>query len=153
MKKPDIAILVATMALAAAGMVSASEHHKDLPPGPIQDRHELMEQIGDNAKIVGDALKTNDLTPLAGAARQILTDSTKILPLFPKGSTHANSRAKDEIWTDWPKFESASKEFEAKAGDLVAAASTGGDIDAAAKAMFGTCKSCHDQFRKPEEKR
>jgi len=152
MKKPDIAILVATMALAAAGMVSAGEHHKDLPPGPIHDRHELMEDVGDNAKIIGDALKTNDLTPIAGAARQILADSTKILPLFPKGSTHPNSRAKDEIWTDWPKFESAAKDLETKAGDLVAAASTGDDIDAAAKAMFGTCKSCHDQFRKPEEK-
>jgi cytochrome c556 len=152
MRTATVAILVAAAALAGAGSVYAGEHHKELPPGPIHDRHELMEDIGKNAKVVGDALKSGDLDPIAGAAKQIQANATKVLALFPKGSTHANSRAKDEIWTEWPKFESANKDLEAKAGDLAAAASSGGDVDAAAKAMFGACKSCHEEFRKPEEK-
>jgi cytochrome c556 len=27
------------------------------------------------------------------------------------------------------------------------------DLKEKSKKMFGTCKSCHDQFRKPEEKK
>lgn len=153
MRKPDIAILVATTALAAAGIVFAGEHHhKDLPPGPIQDRHELMEDIGKNAKIIGDALKADNLVPIAAAAKDIQADASKVLALFPQGSTHPNSRAKDEIWANWAKFETLNKDLETKSGELATAATSDGDVDAAAKAMFGACKTCHDQFRKPEEK-
>jgi len=151
MQGPTIAILVATTAIAAAGIVHASKGH-DLPAGPIHDRHELMEEIGKNAKQIGDALKSGKLDPVAGAAKTIQADAAKALTLFPEGSTHPDSRAKDEIWTEWAKFESLMKELESKAGELATAASSGGDSDAASKAMFGTCKSCHDQFRKPEKK-
>ena len=75
-----------------------------------------------------------------------------MLALFPKGSTDPKSRAKDEIWANWDKFEGLMKELEAKAGELAAAAANKGDVRAASKAMFGNCKSCHDDFRKPEEK-
>jgi len=152
MQKLTMGLLAATMALAAAGIVHAHEHGKNLPPGPIHDRHELMEGIGKNAKVIGDSMKTDDFAAIASAAKQIQADAAKVLPLFPKGSTNPNSRAKDEIWTEWGKFESTSKDLETKAGALAAAAESSGDVDTAAKAMFATCKSCHDQFRKPEEK-
>jgi cytochrome c556 len=152
MQRTRIAILVATIAIAASGIVHAHKGKEDMPPGPIHDRHELMEGIGKNAKTIGDAMKTGNMAAIPSAAKQIQTDAAKVLALFPKGSTHPSSRAKDEIWVHWDKFEGLTKELETKAGELVTAASSGGDVDAAAKAMFGTCKSCHDQFRKPEEK-
>jgi cytochrome c556 len=148
--KKSIVSSVLTLSLAAAGLAMAG--HDDLPPGPIHDRHELMEGIGDNAKKIGDALKAGNLEPVPAAANAIKTDAGKALALFPKGSTHPGSRAKDEIWSSWDKFEAGMKDLEAKAGELATAAENKGDVGAASKAMFGNCKSCHDNFRKPEEK-
>lgn len=143
-------LLAATL---AAGVAFAHAAEKELPAGPIRDRNELMEGIGKNAKVIGDALKSSKHDPIADAAKAIQADSAKALALFPKGSTHPNSRAKDEIWTEWAKFEQGNNDMGVKAGELAAAATTGGNVGKAADAMFGTCKSCHDNFRKPEEKK
>jgi len=151
MRNQVIPFLILASVLGGAGLVMAE--HVDLPAGPIRDRHELMEGIGKNAKIIGGALKTGKLDPVAGAAAEIQASAGKTLALFPKGSTDPKSRALPKIWEDWAKFETINKEFEAKAGELVAAAKSGGDVGAAADAMFGACKSCHDDFRKPEEKK
>ena len=148
--KRHVALSFALLAL-TAGIAAATDHEHDLPAGPIHDRHELMERIGDNSKIIGDAMKAGNTAPVAEAAEKIRADAAKALPLFPKGSTHENSRAKPEIWDQWDKFEAGMKDLEAKAGALAAAAKGGGEVGPAAKAMFGNCKSCHDSFRKPEE--
>jgi cytochrome c556 len=124
---------------------------EELPAGPIRDRHERMEGIGKNAKVIGDAMKSGDFAPVAGAAEKIQADAAKITALFPPGSTHEKSRAKPEIWTDWAKFEAGAKDLGTKAGALATAANDKGDVPAAAKALFGTCKSCHDQFRVPDK--
>jgi len=148
--KKRIALSVLSLSFAAAGLAVAGD---DLPPGPVHDRHELMEGIGDNAKLIGDSLKSGNLEPVAAAATAIKTDAGKALALFPAGSSHPKSRSKEEVWTNWDKFEGLMKELESKAADVAAAAASKGDVAAAAKAMFGNCKSCHDDFRKPEEKK
>jgi len=130
----------------------AADHAAQLPAGPIRDRHELMEGIGKNAKIIGDALKAHNFGPVAEAAQKIQADAPKIAALFPPGSTHAKSRAKPEIWQDWAKFEAGVKQLEANAGALAAAAKSGGSVPASAQKLFDTCKGCHDQFRVPEKK-
>ena len=152
MRKTVTPLLLAAT-LVAGVVASAQASGKDLPAGPIHDRYELMEGIGDNAKVIGDALKSGKHDPIADAAKAIQADAAKALPLFPKGSTHPNSRAKDEIWSDWAKFEKINKELETRAGELAATATAGGNVGKAADAMFGTCKTCHDSFRKPEEKK
>jgi cytochrome c556 len=112
-----------------------------------------MEGIGKNAKVIGDAVKSGNFDPVAGAAAQIQTSATKIVALFPQGSTHPHSRAKPEIWTNWAKFENTTKQLEATAGEVVSAAKSGGDVKAASNNMFGACKTCHDDFRVPEKKK
>lgn len=145
-------LMMATPGLVLLALTVANAHDaQDLPAGPIRDRHVLMEGIGKNAKIIGDAMKSGDFTPVAGAAEKIQGDVPKIAALFPPGSTHEKSRAKPEIWTEWPKFEGEIKQLGEKAGALVAAAKSGGDIPASAKAMFGSCKSCHESFRVPDK--
>jgi len=151
MRKAIITLAGAALLMAGATAVMA-DHHKELPPGPIHDRHELMEGIGKNAKTIGGALKSGKHDPIAKAAEDIQAGAAKIPALFPKGSTHENSRALPAIWENWDKFESLSKEMGTKAGELAAAAKSGGNVGAAADAMFGNCKSCHDDFRKPDEK-
>ncbi len=146
------ASIIASLSVILCGFAMAGPTAKDLPAGPIRDRHELMEGIGKNAKIINDALKANNTAPVAGAAEKIQADAAKIAALFPPGSTHPKSRAKPEIWQDWPKFEYTTKQLQTHAGALAAAAKDGGDIRGAAQGLFDTCKSCHDQFRVPEKK-
>jgi cytochrome c556 len=124
----------------------------EVPAGPIRERQQLMKGIGKNAKVVGDALKAGNTAPVAGAAEKIQADAARIAALFPPGSTSPKSRAKAEIWQQWPKFESHAKQLQTNAAALAAAAKAGGDVRAASQKLFDACKSCHDQFRMPEKK-
>jgi len=149
------AIVMGAIVLMAGGLQVVSAHEADLPAGPIRDRHELMEGIGKNAKAIGDSLKEGGAgdRPLIGdSALKIQTSASKIAALFPKDSTDLKSRAKPEIWMHWDKFEKDAKLLEATASELALAAQSGGDVSAASKKMFAACKSCHDDFRKPEKK-
>jgi cytochrome c556 len=144
-------------ALVVGGAVHLARAHQiDLPAGPIRDRHELMEKIGKNAKIIGDALKAGKMGADSGigtAAMEISTSAAKIPGLFPKGSTDPKSRAKPEIWTNWKKFEENAKLLESRAGELANEAQAGGNVAAKSQEMFTVCKSCHDEFRKPEKEK
>ena len=140
-----------TTTLLTLGLASGALASEGLPDGPIHDRHELMEDVGKEAKKVGDALKSGDTSPVAGAATEIARLAGQASAMFPEGSLHEKSRARAEIWQDWEEFDRLMTEMETKATALASAASSEGDVGAAAKAMFGTCKSCHDQFRAPED--
>lgn len=151
------AIMMGAIVLMAGGLRVVSAHEaKDLPAGPIRDRHDLMEGIGKNAKKIGDALKAHSFGPESGigpAAQEISTSAAKIPSLFPPGSTDPKSRAKPNIWTDWKKFEESAKRLEASAGELAMEVQAGGNIPRKADEMFAACKSCHDQFRVPDKKK
>jgi cytochrome c556 len=143
--------VVATVALTAAAGLWAHEKGEELPPGPIRDRHERMEAIGDLAKKINDALKHGENDVVAENAAAIAEKAKNIAALFPEGSVHPNSRAKPEIWQHWEKFERLAEQLPENAAALAAAARGGGDVSAASKKLFGTCKSCHDEFRQPED--
>lgn len=61
-----------------------------------------------------------------------------------------DNRAKAEIWSDKAKFNGYAEKMEAEMGKLSAAAKTGSldSIKLAVGAVGGTCKTCHDAFRK-----
>jgi cytochrome c556 len=151
MRKRAIVAVAVGLTMCAVTVGSANEASEKLPAGPIRDRHELMEGIGKNAKVIGDAVKAGTFEPVAAAAAKIQASAAQIDGLFPPGSTHPQSRAKPEIWTDWAKFQATTKQLAADAGALATVAQSGGDVPAAAKTLFGACKSCHDQFRVPEK--
>jgi len=146
-------IVLGTASMLLCALAVGADEGKDLPAGPIRDRHHLMEDIGKNSKVIGAALKAGDASPVAGAAEKIQADAAKITGLFPPGSSHPKSRAKPEIWTNWAKFETDAKGLQTDASALANAAKSGGDVKAAADTMFGGCKSCHDDFRVPEMKK
>ena len=135
-----------------AGLGAAHADGKKLPPGPVHDRHELMEEVGDDAEAIGKALKANKPADAVAPAERIAGSVEKFLTMFPAGSEHADSRAKPEIWTKRAEFDRLGKELETTATALAAAAKSGGDVKAAAGAMFKNCKACHTEFRKPDEK-
>jgi len=148
-------VVIGTLCAVLGTGVVASAHaaSTDLPAGPIRDRHTLMEGIGKQAKIIGDAVKAGNTAPVAAAAEQIRTDAGKILGLFPPGSTDPKSRAKAEIWTNWADYSALVMRLQTDAGALAAAAHAQGDVKGAANTMFGACKSCHDKFREPEKQK
>jgi cytochrome c556 len=154
------------LAIAATGvMVSlpiglrAEDDDDSLPAGPIRDRHALMEEIGDQAKNINDAFDVGaegfDTSIIQRAGTVIAMDAHRIPDLFPKGSTDPKSRALPAIWEKWDEFVKLAKQLEEQAQSLSTAAGSGDDefLREKSKKMFATCKSCHDQFRKPEDKK
>jgi cytochrome c556 len=122
-----------------------------LPPGPIKDRHELMEGVGDDAEKIGDALKAGKPADAAPPAERIAGAVDRFLKLFPPGSEDPNSRAKPEIWTKRGEFDRLAGDLKLTANDLAEAAKANGDVKKASGAMFKACKACHKEFRKPED--
>lgn len=61
-----------------------------------------------------------------------------------------NTRAKPEIWTENAKFKGHSDKMQAEVQKLAAAAKTGNldNLKAAFGPAAGTCKACHDDFRR-----
>lgn len=60
------------------------------------------------------------------------------------------TRAKPEIWTDQAKFKENNEKLVAETAKLAAAAKTGNldSLKTAFASTAGTCKACHDAFRK-----
>jgi cytochrome c556 len=61
-----------------------------------------------------------------------------------------DNRAKAEIWTDKAKFNEYAEKTQLEMGKLAAATKTGSldAIKSAVGAVGGSCKTCHDAFRK-----
>jgi cytochrome c556 len=147
------AIALGAVVLIGGGLHVISARAADLPPGPIRERHELMEGIGKNAKFIGDKLKAGgERAEIEDAALKIMESAKKITGLFPPGSTNPKSRAKPVIWTHWDKFQENARLLSEAAGVVADRARSGGEIKPAADKMFAVCKSCHDEFRAPEKK-
>lgn len=145
------AALVAAIASPATVRAQAAAHDAHaLPAGPIGDRHEIMEDMGRSAKAIGAALKAGKPAEAAAPAADIAAKVDDFLKLFPDGSVGHGSRAKAAIWSERAKFDSIGADLKMKATAVADAAKSGGDVKAASNAMFGDCKSCHDQFREPE---
>lgn len=68
---------------------------------------------------------------------------------FPAGSeAGGNTRAKAEIWKDTAKFTAAYEKMVSAVGALPAAAGNPEQLKTAFGAAAGTCKACHDDFRR-----
>jgi cytochrome c556 len=156
-------ILAITAVVMAGGLWSLNSgtahegHSAHLPDGKdvIALRTYLMENVGDNAKELDKKLKAGNIADAKVNAQAIALHAMRVPDLFPQGSTSATSRAKDEIWQKWDEFVKAAGTMKTEA-DQLAVTIAGGKADEVggqAKKMFGACKSCHDGFRKPEEKK
>ncbi len=146
-----VAALAAAAVLASSVGALADEEKHPLPPGPIHDRHELMEGVGANAKKIGAAAKAGKPGDAQVPAEEIAQALAKFVGMFPAGSESPLSRAKPNVWTDKAKFDELAKKNEQAAMALAAVAKAGGDLKAPSGAMFQTCKACHDEFRVPKE--
>ena len=69
---------------------------------------------------------------------------------FGEGTDKGDTRAKAEIWKESAKFKEYADKMQAEMSKLAATAKTGNldSIKAAVNATGGTCKTCHDAYRK-----
>ncbi len=68
---------------------------------------------------------------------------------FVAGSHEGDTKAKPEIWQDWPRFRSQVEKFQGDAARLKEVARSGNPetLKGAVADMTRTCKSCHDDFK------
>ena len=143
-----------TAAAAAALVATAAFSQTGTPASSIQARQGQFREIGTAFKAINDELKKD--TPgkfaMATSARQIAGDLRQVRGLFPAGSGPAagiKTKALPAIWSDHAKFDALNAAATVEADKLVAVM-RGGDaaaIRVQAKALGGTCQTCHQQFR------
>lgn len=88
----------------------------------------------------------------AAASNAAIAESMSKLPWagFGDGTDKGDTKARPEIWSDKAKFTAASEKMQGEMSKLAMVAK-GGNIDAIKAqvgATGGTCKACHDDFRK-----
>jgi len=152
-----IAIIVVGGTVALKVSTAHEGHAQHLPDAKdiIALRTYLMENVGDNAKELDKKVKAGDIAAAKVNAQAIALHAMRVADLFPQGSTSATSRAKDEIWQKWDDFVKGADSLKTEA-DQLAVTIVGGKADEVGtqlKKVLGSCKSCHDSFRKPEEKK
>ena len=139
---------VAVCAALVLGLGAAGAIAQDV----VQQRKDLMKSNGAAMQAIGDIVKaggTLDATTVAEKAMIVRTNATKIVALFPAGST--SDRALPAIWEKPDDFKGWATKLEMAAAALEQAARDNklGDGKALVGAVGGVCGGCHKSFQKP----
>jgi cytochrome c556 len=144
MFKSALRITVLALTCAAAPLVVADDD-------PREQRHELMEGVGDAAKPVGGMLKGEvsfDNEKLMRSLQTFLDASEEFGDLFPAGSDGGDSRAAPAIWSDREGFDAALADFhDAVASAIAANPQSLDEARPSVGPVFNACKNCHDTYR------
>jgi cytochrome c556 len=144
------ALACLAVATLAAGAVSTAADD------PVVARHHAMEGVGDAMKALGAMAQQKapfDAAVVKKNAGVIAENLKSASTLFPPGSQTSpamKSRAKAEIWAEGSDFQKLLKEGQDAAAALQQVADPAA-LGPAVKALGGSCKSCHDKYRLPEQ--
>ena len=120
---------------------------------PGHERHELMEGVRDNAKLIGEMLRGQrdfDSAKQLQALKEWADVAAKFGDLFPEGSQ--GGEAAPAIWEDREGFDLALMKWaEATQAAIDANPQTLEDSRKAVGPVFNTCKGCHDTYRIEDE--
>lgn len=97
----------------------------------------------------------DDPKSVAFPARSLARWSAALPAMFPPGSNTAGTEALPAVWSDRAGFEAKAAAYNQAATRLaeLAGASDRDGFRTQFAAMLGTCKACHDTYRKPQEPR
>ena len=147
--------ILASLVLAAAAVTLAGPASAQFakPEDAIKYRKSAMTIMSTHFGRV--AAMANGRIPFnaqAAADNAAVAETMSKLPwaAFGEGTGGGDTKAKPEIWTDGAKFKEANEKMQGEMVKFAAAAKTGNidAIKAAAGATGGSCKACHDNFRK-----
>jgi cytochrome c556 len=137
--------------LALAALLGASAGIADEDPGHV--RHELMEDVRDAAKPVGQMLRGEadfDSATLMNTLGVFQDASAQLGGLFPEGSE--GGEAAPAIWEDRAGFEAAIAKWQEVVGVAIDANPQSlEDAKPVVGPVFQACKGCHDNYRIEEE--
>jgi len=141
--------VISTLAMAMAATAIGGGH------SPIEQRQAAMKAVGGQMRTLGGMAQGkvayDDFAALS--ALEIMRDAAMTArPLFPAGTETGNeTRAMPEIWADGSDFDAIMGQFIASLDTAIAAEPA--DL-ASYRPLFGavagTCKSCHEKYRAPE---
>ncbi len=96
----------------------------------------------------------DDPKTLGFATRALSRWATALPGMFPAGSGVAPSEALPTVWSDRAGFEARAADYAAATAKLADLARAGDKPGFAAQfaVVGGTCKACHDVYRKAEDK-
>lgn len=151
MKKLAVSLAVAAVAAAAAGTALAQSFQK--PEDAIKYRRSALTVMAAHFGVLG--AMANGRAPYDAAAAARSADVLAVVHTLPwtaftPGTDKGETRAKPEVWSEAAKFKEGQDRLHNDMTKLVAAAKTGSldSLKAAWGANSGSCKACHDNFRK-----
>jgi cytochrome c556 len=141
--------------MVAALIASTANVQAEEPENDIKYRQAMMKAIGGHSGAASQIVRgkvepEGDLLMHALALAEL---SRNITRLFPAGSDFGETKAKQEIWDQWPKFEQAAENAKKATAEFAAAAAGGNSaqIANAFKDVGKSCKGCHKDFREKED--
>jgi cytochrome c556 len=144
---------LAAFALASAAFTMPAAAQWQKPEDAIKYRQSAFTVMANHFGRIGAMAAGRvpfDAKAAADNAAIALTMSQLPFVAFTEGSDKGMpNRAKPEVWKDAAKFKAAMEKMQAEMVKLDAAAKGGkfDDVKAAAGAVGGACKACHDDFR------
>ncbi|MBG6206168.1 cytochrome c556 [Labrenzia sp. EL_126] len=145
----NVAAIFMLAGLGFTGSVQAADD-------PIATRQAIMSSVGAAAGLGGGMMKGEvTFSPVAGKAAIATMNAAAASfgDFFPEGSDQGDTGALPAIWENADGFAAELAKFSAAAGKAMEASGKDGpaDLDSFKAAMgpvFGTCKSCHETYRK-----
>ena len=148
--------LLTTIIVAAASIGTAAPAPRVNLAAVMHERHEGMETIGKQFKALHREFDSSspNLAVVRSSAAATANLARRASGWFPAGTgpERGNTGARPEIWQPQNKADFAAKlaAFQRSAQGF-AAITRGNDVDGMKKAyadLAGTCKACHDKYRK-----
>lgn len=141
------------VAIAAAVALPASAQSFQKPEDAIKYRKSALTVMAAHFGTLGamaNGRMPYDAATAARAGDVVAITSTLPWAGFTAGTDKGETRAKPEIWSEQAKFKEHSDKMVAEVGKLASAAKSGNldNLKAAFGPAAGTCKACHDNFRK-----
>ncbi len=147
--------IVLSFALAAAAITlstpAAAQFAK--PEDAVKYRKSALTVMGAHFGRIG-AMATGKVpfdAKLAAENADVVVAMSKLpWSAFGEGTDKGDTRAKPDIWKEPAKFKDAADKMQAEVIKVAAAAKSGNleTLKTAFGAAGGTCKGCHDSFRK-----
>lgn len=144
-------IAAATAATVATASLTAAQAAD--PAAYVEYRKEALKATGGHMKAMATLMKSGIEVPnhIADHATAIAFILETMPAAFPEGTAGiADTEALDKIWSNMDTFKKGWEKSAEAANALVAAANSGDQkaMGEALKDLGGTCKTCHENFRK-----
>ena len=121
------------------------------PEAEVKYRRDVMKAIGGLMGSMGGILRNRIHSEDLAVHANAMASLSKVAPgVFAEGTLTDKSNALPSVWEEPEAFSEAMMKF-VEAADGMAAAANSGDmaqIGPAIQALGGSCKGCHDDFKK-----